>query len=162
LSHRYANGMLHTYAALRKPEAWFDTSGRGLKEIARQFSGWAEPLTALITESDTEPVLRPIHALPVGFEWERVNGVTLVGDAAHLMSPFAGEGANLAMRDGAELANAIAASPRDIENAIATYERAMFSRTAAVAGETAQNLDEFFGEGAPESVVTLFRRALGV
>ncbi|EYT81367.1 hypothetical protein CF54_19995 [Streptomyces sp. Tu 6176] len=53
--------------------------------------------------------------------------MTLLGDAAHLRAPN-GEGANLAMQDGAELGRALAAHPGDTEAAPATHEQAMFAR----------------------------------
>jgi 2-polyprenyl-6-methoxyphenol hydroxylase-like FAD-dependent oxidoreductase len=161
LAHRYADGRLHGYVALKRPEDWFPPANPGGREaalarFAAEFDGWATGLTVLITESDTPLVLRPIHALPVGLRWGRTPGVTLLGDAAHLMSPFAGVGANLALLDGAELARSLAAHPDDVEAALAAYEQDLFVRSAEAAGESARNLRRFFDDTTPEGVVALF------
>lgn len=89
--------------------------------------------------------------------WERHAGVTLVGDAAHLMSPFAGEGANLAMLDGTELGRRLVGHPDNVEATLTDYEQALFPRSSRVARISADNLRRFFDESAPMGVVELFR-----
>lgn len=163
LAHRHANGTLQSYVALSRPEDWFtrlDLSDpvKAMTLLAQEFDDWAPALKALITDSDTVPVLRPIHALSVGHQWDRVPGVTLLGDAAHLMSPFAGEGANLALHDGALLAEAIVANPANVEAALEAYEKALFPRSAETAAETNRNLRFFFDDNAPYSLIELFSR----
>ena len=162
IAHRNPDGTTSGYVALNEPEEWisaidFSDASVGLARVAQRFEGWAPYLTMLITDSVADPVLRPIYALPVEHRWNRVPGVTLLGDAAHLMSPFAGEGANLAMFDGAELANALARDPDDIEVALAAYERDLFPRSTESAQESAQNLDLFFDQTAPWGVVEFFK-----
>jgi 2-polyprenyl-6-methoxyphenol hydroxylase-like FAD-dependent oxidoreductase len=160
LAHREPNGAMHTYVELNKPKDWIDgidfsDSVTALACVAKEFDGWASELTALITDSQTDPVPRPIHALPVEHRWDRVPGVTLLGDAAHLMIP-SGEGANLAMFDGAELGKAIAANPDDIEAALLAYEKDLFPRSAAEAAEAARILNICLGPNAPQSLLDFF------
>lgn len=163
-AHREPEGVLHTYVALSRPADWIDAIDFGDPAVARariaaEFAGWAPELTALITDGEVAPVPRRLHTLPDAHRWRRVPGVTLIGDAAHLMPP-AGDGANLAMLDGAELGEALAARPGDLEAALATFEEAMFRRSAATAVEAHRVLDVCLGENAPYSVVEFFSAAL--
>ncbi|WP_371483703.1 FAD-dependent oxidoreductase [Kitasatospora sp. NBC_00315] len=159
-AHRESGGTLHTYVALSRSQEWFagvdfaDAAAASAR-IAQEFEGWAPELTSLITDGETAPVLRPLHTLPTGHRWDRVPGVTLLGDAAHLMIP-SGEGANLAMYDGAELGRAIAAHPDDVEAALTAYEQALFPRSAAEATEAVLLHERMFGGDAPGSLVDMF------
>ncbi|MDB5034893.1 MAG: monooxygenase [Chlorobi bacterium] len=154
IAHRESDGELCVYAALKTPADWVKTD-LTRQSLLEHYAGWDKRLLALITNGDGDLVPRPIYALPVGFRWERRSGVTLIGDAAHLMSPFAGEGANLAMLDGAELAKAIIAHPGDIDAAIAAYEAEMFPRGAAAAAESAANLIMCFGADTPQGLIDM-------
>lgn len=160
VAHREKGDTLHVYAMLSEPQDWFaavdftDAAGAGAR-IAQAYEGWAPELTALITDADTAPVLRPLHALPIEHRWDRVPGVTLLGDAAHLSVPN-GEGANLAMYDGAELGRALAAHPDDVEAALTAYERAMFPRSAEAAADGTRLHELMFGDLAPHGLIAAF------
>jgi 2-polyprenyl-6-methoxyphenol hydroxylase-like FAD-dependent oxidoreductase len=162
VAHREAGDVLHTYVELERPLAWvdaidFDDAAAATARVAAEFEGWAPELTALITDGETAPVARRIHGLPDDHRWDHVPGVTLIGDAAHLMPP-SGEGANLAMLDGAELAQAVAGHPDDVEAAIAAFEQAMFARGAAEAVDARELLDLCLGDRAPQGFVEFFTR----
>ncbi|MFF3834334.1 FAD-dependent oxidoreductase [Streptomyces sp. NPDC002458] len=160
VAHREAGNVLHTYVELNRSAEWIadtdftDPAAAGAR-IAAEFEGWAPELTALITDGGTAPVARMIHTLPDGHRWDRVPGVTLIGDAAHLMPP-SGDGANLAMYDGAELGKAIAAHPQDTEAALAAYEQAMFPRSARFYEDASEIIDICLGDNAPTSFIDFF------
>lgn len=132
MAHRERGDTLHAYVLFNRPLKWFDAinfsdAAAARQQIAQEFDGWAPAMKALIEESNLPPVFRPFYALPVGHAWSRIAGVTLLGDAAHVTAPN-GEGANLAMLDGAELGLALGAHPGDMELALSHYEAALFAR----------------------------------
>lgn len=166
VAHREAGNIIHSYVQLQRPLEWAQTldfsapqqAAASMATVSAEFEGWSPLLTALLTESDRTPVVRSIYGLKGGYRWTHQRGVTLLGDAAHLMPP-AGDGANIAMLDGAELAQAIAAQPDDIEAALHSYEQAMFARAEAAAVDSKELNDICLGEGAPYSLVNFFKSA---
>ncbi|BEL06404.1 NAD(P)/FAD-dependent oxidoreductase [Actinoplanes sichuanensis] len=160
LAHREPGDVIHTYVVLDRPVEWFAAidftdPGAAREQIAAEFLGWAPELVSLIADGDTPPILRAIHRLPDRHRWDRVPGVTLLGDAAHVTVP-GGEGANLAMLDGAELGQAIATHRDDPEAALAAYERVLFPRSEAEAVAAHDTIDLVFGAGAPHRLADLF------
>jgi 2-polyprenyl-6-methoxyphenol hydroxylase-like FAD-dependent oxidoreductase len=152
-AHREAGDTLHAYVVFNEPLEWFASIDvTDPAAVAREFDGWAPELLSLISDSDTTPVLRSHYALPPGLRWERVPGVTLVGDAAHVQAPD-GEGANHAMLDGAELGEALARHA-DVEAALADYEQAMFTRVETPVEDEAL-LKSLFGDDAPQGVLDM-------
>jgi 2-polyprenyl-6-methoxyphenol hydroxylase-like FAD-dependent oxidoreductase len=165
VAHRETGDILHTYVELNRPPEWIDgidftDASAATARVAAEFDGWAPELTALITDGETAPILRAIYALPNGHRWDRVPGVTLLGDAAHLMPP-AGEGANLAMFDGAQLGEAIAAHPDDIDVALTAYEETLFPRSESEYADAYEILDLCLGDRAPFSLIDFFTGASG-
>jgi 2-polyprenyl-6-methoxyphenol hydroxylase-like FAD-dependent oxidoreductase len=153
-AQRLGDGSIRVGVSLRAKDRDIDTY-RGKRALLDMFEGWDSRLTALIEAGDGAPVPRTIEAMPVGTRWANRPGITLIGDAAHLMPPV-GEGANQAMLDGAELAGELAANPADPDAAIRTYEAAMFTRIQPIAEMSARVQAMMLSPTAAEDITRFF------
>jgi len=125
--------------------AWFHTN----------FEGWSDLWNPLFREA-ISMVWRPLLVCPPDQSWESKSNVTLIGDAAHVMPPYAGEGVNMAMLDALVLSRLLL-NENSSWNAIATYEAEMFSRMRQMTADTMANTEMFYAKDACDRVVALFR-----
>ncbi|MER8637931.1 FAD-dependent monooxygenase [Mesorhizobium sp. M1365] len=120
------------------------------ERIAEGWSGYADPASLASAMRGTAPALVrlaneaaqwtawPIHIVEQR-RWTTPQGIALIGDAAHAMTPFAAQGAAMAIEDAATLAGFVAASTADLEGALAAWEQARRPRVAQVARRGAVN-----------------------
>ncbi|MEU6328768.1 NAD(P)/FAD-dependent oxidoreductase [Streptomyces sp. NPDC047049] len=139
---RNSNGHVRAYVTFRGPQDWHAGLGLDDTEAVRArllalYQGWDESLLDILRDNEGGFLNRPMFVLPVPHRWQRVPGITLLGDAAHLMPP-AGVGANLALLDGADLARAVVGHPT-IDQALDAYESVMLPRAIDNA-RTAQHM----------------------
>ncbi|MFI5671696.1 FAD-dependent oxidoreductase [Streptomyces sp. NPDC051704] len=155
IAQRNSHHHIRVYVGMRTDEHWYRNAGLDLADegavrdaLLKEFTGWGPDLLRFITDTDTGYTNRPLYALPVPHTWRHTPGVTLLGDAAHLMSPFSGMGANLAMLDGADLARALTDSTATTDEAVRAYEDLLLPRSAAAAEGAAEGIAGAF---APDS-----------
>ncbi|MBR1216423.1 FAD-dependent monooxygenase [Bradyrhizobium sp. U87765 SZCCT0131] len=158
---RNGNAHLRGYAIFRVPTDWaaatfdFANPAAARARLAAEFAGWAAPFRALIAASNDHIVPRPIYALPIGHHWPARDGVTLIGDAAHVMSPFGGDGVNMAMLDAAELARHLA-EDSDWRAAVRRHETEMFARVEEPAAHAAEAAATELSHVGPELMLRQF------
>jgi 2-polyprenyl-6-methoxyphenol hydroxylase-like FAD-dependent oxidoreductase len=157
-AQRLGDGSIRVGISLRADDRPLDTY-RSKRALLDMFEGWNPRLTALVEAGDGPPTARRIEAMPTGTRWAHRPGITLIGDAAHLMPPV-GEGANQAMLDAAELAAALStelsAVPADPDAAIRTYEEAMFARIHPIADMSARVQAMMLSPTAADDIVRFF------
>lgn len=155
VAQRNSGGHVKVYAQFRAPLDWH--GNLDLSDVAAVrssllalFDGWAAPVLDLLRRG-TAFVHRPLYVLPVSHTWTHALGVTLLGDAAHLMPPL-GAGANLAMLEGAELAESIATGPGDLDEAVRAFEERMWARAGRWAKMTTAGLERLVSPDPGEAL----------
>ena len=153
-AQRESRGVVRVSAMLRSAQPWRPADR---EEVLQQFADWSPTLTALIKAADEPLINREIRATPTGMRWTSHPSLTLIGDAAHLMPPV-GEGANQALRDAADLAAQVIASPDDAAGAITRYETQMWARIGPIELESARLQGLILSPTALEDMVRFFKR----
>lgn len=126
--------------------------------------GWHPLLQEAIAQARGKTTPRGLYMLPVGFSWTHRLGITVLGDAAHLMTPFAGEGVNVGMQDARVLSKGIQAAGGNmdqLDREVAAFETEMFERAGSFQKLTDEMMHHwFFTENSPEAVMPKVRATL--
>jgi 2-polyprenyl-6-methoxyphenol hydroxylase-like FAD-dependent oxidoreductase len=119
------------YATHNEPPAHSDDPAGPGEALLRLFAGWHGPVRTLLETTDPAMIIRvDARDRPALRRWGR-GRVTLLGDAAHPITPNVGQGACLAIEDAACLAKALLAHP-DVASAFGAYEAGRRGRTASI------------------------------
>lgn len=176
VAQQRGDGTIIVYASGKREEDWKKTCGYDIhsasevkKALRDEFKDWAERLVKFTQVADEiDFTTRSLYMLPPGHRWQHRANVTLIGDAAHLMTPHAGEGGNVAMEDALNLADAIIRSAKcedvidELDKEVSVFENEMMARATKVQNHSFANTKEMYlNPGAPHAVIDKWvRRAM--
>ncbi|HSD13033.1 MAG TPA: NAD(P)/FAD-dependent oxidoreductase [Flavobacterium sp.] len=159
-----ANGEIGFYASFKADEKW--ASGNGLDYFdksqildwfTKEYPEWSSVWHELFENAVTPFIPRPIYCMPLNQTWETIPNLTMLGDAAHVMPPFAGEGVNMAMLDALELSEFLTSGQHtSLREAISSYEINMRKRASKMAQESLQNGEQMHSENALKNMLHFF------
>lgn len=126
-------------------ETWAaDCNPAHRSEMTTQFAGWHRDIRTLLSYAP-KPTWWPLFGVSDG-RWTDGQNKVLIGDAAHAMTPFAAQGAAMAIEDAYELAG-VASAKVDLADALAFFERSRQARVARVRSRGAFNKFAYHARG---------------
>jgi len=161
-------GSLSFYTGCKVSENWVQESGIDFNNKEQvfdwfkvAFSSWSDQWQELFASNEIWCMPRPQYHFPLDQTWPTLPNLTMLGDAAHRMPPYAGEGVNQAMQDAFELAeNLTSDNFPDIQTAISHYEKQMQARAAAVTKDTLVNTEILHTESGLDKLLTMFNKGI--
>lgn len=157
------NGDIGFYASFKADENWAFSNGLDysdnfqiLEWFKTEYPEWNHIWHELFKSAENF-VPRPIYCMPLDQTWETLPNLTMIGDAAHVMPPFAGEGANIAMLDALELSECLTSGKyNSLKEAISVYEKNMQKRASVAAKESVENGELMHSENALATMLAFF------
>ncbi|MFD2965817.1 FAD-dependent oxidoreductase [Sphingobacterium bambusae] len=158
------NGDIGFYASFKADEDWVTSSRLDYNDrqevlawFKQAYPTWSDIWATLFEHAALPFIPRPIYCMPANNANYGLPNLTMLGDAAHVMPPFAGEGVNMAMLDALELSEALTSSDYEsIQAAIASFEQKMYSRAALAAQESLDNGERMHSPQALAHMLALF------
>jgi 2-polyprenyl-6-methoxyphenol hydroxylase-like FAD-dependent oxidoreductase len=157
------DGSINFYVSFKTGESWVKNSGLDFKDTVQvlnwfktEYQDWSDGWQELFEHASAPYIPRPIYSVPLNQTWEALSNVTLLGDAAHLMPPFAGEGVNMAMLDALELSEQL--DLNELHKSIAAYEKQMRSRASEAVRASLENTNWMHSENALKLMLDMFNR----
>jgi len=159
-----AHGEIGFYASFKTEENWVAKSGLDFSNrsqlldwFKKEYSEWSSIWYELFENATTPFIPRPINCMPLYQRWEALPNLTMLGDAAHVMPPFAGEGVNMAMLDALELSECLTTNKHNsVQEAISFYELNMRKRASIIAQESLENGEKMHNKNALTTMVDFF------
>lgn len=159
------NDEIGFYASFKAEENWEVNSGLNFFDKAQllrwfktEYAEWSSSWYELFENAVLPFVPRPIYCMPFNQSWKALPNLTMLGDAAHVMPPFAGEGVNMAMRDALELSDCLTCGKYNtLQQAISVYETNMLKRAAEAAKESLENGEAMHSENALNTMLAFFK-----
>ena len=122
---------VYWYATDNVPEGQREPPLETKTRLTRLFADWHEPIPELIRSTAEDTILRnDIYDRDPVERWGS-GRITLLGDAAHPMTPNLGQGACQAIEDALVLAHHLSRGP-DVESSLRRYESERMLRTRSV------------------------------
>ncbi len=119
-----------------------DPTEQQLKQLSSRFSGWSADIKSLF--GDARITFWPLYEATEG-NWQNGSDTVLIGDAAHAMTPFAAQGAAMAIEDAYELAALLATHP--VKEALLRFEQQRTPRVAKIRKRGAFNRFAYHARG---------------
>jgi len=161
------DGSLAFYVGFAASELWQQDCGINFYDnesvlawFKRDFPDWSPIWHELFETEQAHFTVRPLYCMPLDQTWESRPDITLLGDAAHLMPPYAGEGVNMAMLDALELSRCLIDGDfDDLQSAISAYEIEMRKRGSEAAKDSLDNTRLMHSANSIANMMAIFKGA---
>lgn len=158
------DGTLTFLIGLKTPENWLANSGIDLTDraavgvwFASEFAEWSQEWKELFATDELTMAPRVWYHFPLDQCWTALHNLTMIGDAAHRIPAYAGEGANQALADALELYEALCGKEFETtRQAIASFEKKMLKRFVSSAEESLRNTEGLHTENNLQFLMGLF------